>query len=269
MGLSSKSTLPRYSGDEILLGALIAGVLHLACLGPLVARTLNGGFMFSSDEEEEPLVSKPVVQAKLLKLGKPLDPKRLPDRLVPRARTAKHHKITASREDPANKPDAGAEPPPNTQDSDLQNLIAKSDPFAEDAGAARPEEGSEFGVDGGTETDPAKVRAGDMYAAMLAKYFHERWQYPTVISQGEANHLCVVMRVNISPRMVIWHVRQDPVKQSGNALFDDSARNMLQKLLDTRATLPTPPPEVAELYKGRTVDILLAGSTQGDTSRCK
>lgn len=267
MPLSPKPLLPRYGGDEILLGAACAALLHLAFLGPLVARTIRGETTPADDDQ--PLVARPVVQARLLKLGKPIDRSRLPDRLVPRARTAKHQDIHASQDSAQQRADAGAPPPPNTQDSDLQNLIAKSDPFAEDAGAARPEEGHELGVDGGTETDPAKVRAGDMYAAALGKFFHERWQYPTVISQGEASRLCVVMRVNLSPRMVVWHVRQEPVKRSGNDLFDDSARTMLQKLLDTRAPLPEPPAEVGEMYKGRTVDILLAGDTQGDTTRCK
>ena len=51
-------------------------------------------------EEEKPLISRPVVQASLLKLGKPIDPKKLPDRLVPQTRTAPKKQITASREDP-------------------------------------------------------------------------------------------------------------------------------------------------------------------------
>ncbi len=44
--------------------------------------------------------------------------------------------------------------------------------------------------------------------------------------------------------MVIWHVRIAPVKKSGNDLFDDSARSMLQKLLDDRTELPEPPPRL-------------------------
>ena len=108
-----------------------------------------------------------------------------------------------------------------------------------------------------------------MYAARLGTFLHDRWQYPTVISQGEANRLCTVFRVNLSPRMVVWHVNTEPVKKSGNELFDDSARSMLMKLLDDHAPLPEPPPEVAEMYKGRTVDIALSGDLHGDQSRCR
>ena len=258
---------PGYEGDEIALGVGLAIALHAIPIAAIVLKAMYP----SIEVEEEPLVAKPVIGATLLKLGKPLDPKKLPDRIVPKARTAPDQKVVASREDPLkknDKPDAGP-PPTNTQPSDIQQLIAKSDPFAEDAGKARPEEGHAEGIEGGTETDPSKVKAGDMYAAQLGAFLHERWQYPTVISQGEANRLCTVFQVAISPRMQVWHVRAEPVKKSGNDLFDDSARSMLQKLLDDRTPLPEPPNEVAEAFRGRTVQIALSGDLHGDSSRCK
>ncbi|MCA9590053.1 MAG: TonB C-terminal domain-containing protein [Myxococcales bacterium] len=258
---------PRYTGDEIVLGVIAALALHAAALGPLVYKAVRPP---SPDAEEEtPFVARPVVQATLLKLGKPIDKNKLPDRFVPKARTAPKKQLIASREDPIKTHDAGAPPPPNTQDSDLQNLIAKSDPFAEDGGITRPEEGHPGGVDGGTETDPTKVRAGDMYATLLGTFFHERWTIPTVISQGQANNMCVVFQVAVSRNMVIWHVKQAPVRPSGNELFDDSARAMLQKLLEDHAPLPQPPAEVEELFRGRTVQIALSGNPRGDSSRCK
>lgn len=81
--------------------------------------------------------------------------------------------------------------------------------------------------------------------------------------------MCVVFQIAISNRMVIWHVKEAPVRKSGNDLFDDSAREMLQKLLDGRASLPEPPPEVADIYKGRTINVTLAGDAHGDASKCR
>jgi hypothetical protein len=268
---------PRYSTDEVVLGVTVALALHLVTIGPVVAKGLcqssKGGYWFCArftvPEEEMPLVARPVVQASLLKLGKPIDPKKLPDRLVPQQRTAPKQQVTASHEDPPHKKrDAGAPPPPNAHDSDIANLINKSDPFAEDAGKPRIEHGHASGSDAGTETDPNKVRAGDAYAAKLGLLFGQRLTIPSVISIGEARRLCAVFQININRNMVVWHVRQSPVRSSGNELFDDAARSMLLKLLDDRLTLPAPPPEVEELYRGRTVQVQIPGDTHGGSSAC-
>ncbi len=255
---------PRYTTDEAVLGLVVAIALHIVVIGPFVYRAIVPAA--HNEEDDKPLVSRPVVQASLLKLGKPLDPKKLPDRLVPQQRTAPKKQITASKEDPGKKQDAGA-PPPNAADSDLTNLVAKSDPFAEDAGKRQPEEGHESGVDGGTETDPSKVRAGDMYATQLGQFFGQRLNVPSVISVGDERRLCAVYEINIGKNMVIWYVRNNPVKSSGNELFDDAARSMLLKLLEDKAALPQPPKEVDELYRGRRVQIIVTGRN-GDPSRC-
>ncbi len=261
---------PRYSADELVLGVVIAGALHLIAAGPFVVKAVWPRAF--ATEEEKPLVARPVIQASLLKLGKPVDPKKLPDRLVPQTRSAPKKQTVASREDPlVPKRDAGAAPPPpkDAEDKDIANLIAKSDPFAEDARKARPEEGHAAGVDGGQETDPSKVKAGDMYAAQLGQFFTERNHVPTIISVGEARRMCVVFEMRVGRNMVIWHVRQDPVKASGNPMFDDSARAMLLKLLEDKTALPTPPKEVDEQYRSRTVQLSILGDPHGDPSRCK
>ena len=261
---------PRYTTDELVLGVVVAAALHVLAVGPFVVKAV---WPSKDSEEEKPIVARPVIQASLLKLGKPIDPKKLPDRLVPQARTAPKKQIVASREDPGpKKPDAGVPPPPpppNTQDDDLTKLISKSDPFAEDAGKPRQEEGHAAGIDGGQETDPNKVKAGDMYAAKLGQYFGQHLNVPTVITVGEARKLCAVFEVNVGKNMAIWHVKSTPVKASGNELFDDAARSMLLKLLEDKAALPEPPKEVDELYRGRRLQIQVPGDPHGDSSRCK
>ncbi len=255
---------PKYSGDEVVFGVVLGIALHVVVLLPFVYKALVPSS--HSDEEEKPLVSRPVVQASLLKLGKPIDPKKLPDRLIPQQRTAPKKQINASADDPVKKPDAGP-PPPNAADSDLANLVNKSDPFAEDAGKQRPEEGHESGIDGGTETDPSKVRAGDMYATQLGQFFGQHLNVPSVISVGDERKLCAVYEINIGKNMVIWYVRAAPVKTSGNELFDDAARSMLLKLLEDKAPLPQPPKEVDDQYRGRRIQIVVTGRN-GDASRC-
>jgi hypothetical protein len=244
-----------YEGDEVALGVALAIALHAIPILLIVLKAIYP----STDVEDEVVVGKPIVAATLLKLGKPMDPKKLPDRIVPQQRTAPKKETVASREDKnPNKPDAGP-PPPLAQESDLTRLVNKSDPFAEDAGKIRPEEGHELGTKEGTETDPNKVRAGDMYAAQLAKFFQDHWQYPSTISQGQANNLCVYVQFTLNRNMVIWHVTTNPVKSSGNQLFDESAITMLQKLMDDKTALPDPPKEVEQTFRGRAVPIGLTG----------
>ena len=129
---------PAYEGDEVALGIALAFALHAIPIAAIILRVYFPG----RQVDEQPFVSQPVIGANLLKLGKPLDPKQLPDRLVPKARTAPPQKIVASREDPhkSEKSDAGP-PPPDTKDSAIQQLIAKSDPFAEDPKKQRPDQG--------------------------------------------------------------------------------------------------------------------------------
>jgi hypothetical protein len=260
---------PKYEGDEIAVGIAITVAIHAI---PIALIALKAMFPnLGPQTEDDPVVARPIIAASLLKLGKPLDPTKLPDRLVPRAATAPRHEVVASRDEPQQKKpdlDAGT-PPPLAKESDITRLISKSDPFAEDGGKDRPEEGHLEGVEGGTETDPNKVHAGDMYAAKLGQFFHDRWQYPTVISQGEANKLCVVYQIALNRFMNVWHVRVEPVKKSGNDLFDDSAREMLQKLLDDHTPLPEPPTEVQDASRGKTIQIGLSGDLHGDTSRCR
>src|SRR6478672_2252259 len=126
---------PRYTSDELVLGVVVAVALHLLAAGPFVVKAEWPGAL---EAEEKPLVARPVIQASLLKLGKPIDPKKLPERFVPQARTAPPKQLVASREDPGpKKPDAcGPLSPPDTADSEIANLIKKTDPFAEDAGKA-------------------------------------------------------------------------------------------------------------------------------------
>lgn len=252
---------PKHSADEVVLGLFITLAVHLV---PVALVVLHVVLPAPPEKQEEALVAKPVIAASLLKLGK-IDPSKLPDRLKPIANQAPKKDALASQNDPQKKLDAGA--PPNARDSDHTERADKNDLFAEDGGR-RLTEGNPNGVEGGLETDPSKVHAGDMYALKLGTFIRERWSIPSVISQGDASKLCVVYQVNIGPRMVIWYLRSDPIKKSGNDLFDDSARAVLQKLLDDKTALPEPPPEVEGQFRSHTVQLLLSGDMHGDASQC-
>jgi hypothetical protein len=255
-----KAYRPKYTGDEILLGLVLTIAIHV------IPGVLIGWKILHPpppEPPEEELVAKPIIAAQMLKLGK-IDPNKLPQRLKPIQNTAPKADILASSDDPLKKHDAGP-PEPLAKDSPNTVKTDKNDLFAEDGGRPKTAEGNPAGVDGGTETDPSKVRGGSEYAGKLTEFFKQRWSVPSVITGAEAARLCVTFQFQIDRRMHVWYIKNDAVKKSGNDLFDDSARSMLQKLRDDNSGLPDPPPEVENLYRGRTVQLVL---TFGDPSKC-
>jgi hypothetical protein len=247
---------PRYARDEIVLGVAVAFSLHVLVIGPFVVKSVLPSA--SKPEDEKPRVPVPYVQANLLKLGRPVDASKLPDRFVPKKNLAPRHEKHASREDPPkDRPDAGPPPPPDAEDSDLTKLIKNSNLFSADAGKLPPAEGHADGTDGGTEMDRNKVRQGDRFPAMLSAFLHARWQLPSVISVGEASKLCVPISIATTRDMKIWSVSVNG--SSGNEVFDESARSMLFRVRDSNAQLPEPPPEEAERYRQRSILLRLCG----------
>lgn len=231
-------------------------ILHLVVVGPFVVKSILPSARDA--EDEKPRVAAPIVQANLLKLGRPVDANKLPDRFVPKKNLAPKKEKVASREDQAKeKPDAGPPPPPDAEDSQITQLIKNSNLYAEDAGKQAPAEGHADGTDGGTEMDRRKVRAGDRYPGMLSSFFHSRWQLPSVISVGEASKLCVPVSIATTRDMKVWNVSVNGT--SGNQMFDDSARSMLFQVRDSGTQLPEPPPEEAERYRQRTIPLRLCG----------
>jgi hypothetical protein len=141
-----------------------------------------------------------------------------------------------------------------------EDFIGRTTSSSEDASTAVP-------VVAVTEAERAKALG--RYASQLDQFFRQRWQIPTSVSVAEAQRLCVTFQVSVSRALVIWHVRTVPTKTSGNALVDDSARTMLEKLMQDRTQLPDPPPEVAELFRARTLMISLMANPKADASSCK
>jgi hypothetical protein len=247
---------PRYAADEITLGVAVAVALHVLVIALFVVKSVLPSA--SNGEDEKPRVPVPFIQANLLKLGRPVDASKLPDRFVPKKNLAPKKEKVASREDPTKeKPDAGPPPPPDAEDSRLTQLIKNSNLFAADAGKQAPAEGHADGTDGGTEMDRNKVRQGDRFPGMLSAFLHARWQLPSVISVGEASKLCVPISIGTTRDMKVWNVSVNG--SSGNQVFDDSARSMLFRVRDSGAQLPEPPPEEADRYRQRSILLRLCG----------
>ena len=185
-----------------------------------------------------------VVEARFVKLGKPFDPKKIPNRKVPAKTTAPQPGTAVSKnENPpkVKKPDAGT-PPPKAEANLLRNLGDRAQAFAEIAKKSE-EEGDPQGIEDGTET---QARAGDLYRGQLVMFFKRGWSIPSTL--GDTSKLTTRARVEITPdRHVGPH---EVVKPSGEPLFDQSVEDRFNELRSLGTTLPEPPPEVRSQFQG-------------------
>ncbi|HET8939430.1 MAG TPA: TonB C-terminal domain-containing protein [Polyangiales bacterium] len=219
-------------GAHLLLPGAIAGIIaFLAATG--IGRT-----------KPHEIKEDRVVEARFVKLGKPLDPKKIPNRKVPVKTTAPPQGVAVSKNaDPpkVKKPDAGP-PPPRAEEDLLARLGDRAQAFAEIA-EKRDEEGDPQGIQGGTETT---AKAGDLYRGQLVMFFKRGWTIPTTL--GDTSKLTTRARVEVTPdRHVGAH---EIVKPSGDALFDQSVEDRFNELRSLGTTLPEPPPEVRSQFEG-------------------
>ena len=195
-----------------------------------------------------------VVEARFVKLGQKLDPKKLPNRKPPIKTTAPQPGVAVSKEmDPPKpkKPDAGP-PPQRAEENPLLRLGDRAQAFAEIA-EKREQEGDPQGIAEGTET---QAKAGDLYRGQLVSFFKRGWTIPSTL--GDTSRLQTRASVKITPdRHVGEH---EIVKSSGEPLFDQSVEDRFNELRSLGTTLPEPPPEVAAQFSGTwTLDVNFIG----------
>ncbi len=184
-----------------------------------------------------------IVEASFVKLGKKLDPTKIPNRKVPIKTTAPQPGVAVSKNmDPPkpNKPDAGP-PPEHAQEDLLTHLGDRAQAFAEMA-QQQEQEGDPNGVADGTETT---AKAGDIYLGQVAMFFKRGWTVPTTIADPSGFTTKITIEIT-ADRHVGTH---DIVKTSGDALFDQSVEDRINELRAQASTLPEPPPEIADKYR--------------------
>ncbi len=123
------------------------------------------------------------------------------------------------------------------------NLTA---PVASGATAtSAPSEGSEQGAANGTETDPLKGRAADMYRAQLASWFAAHFQIRGKVpfDRLKTLHASAVVTVTGDRKVGSFSV----VKTSGDPEFDAEVTATLTRIQSAGTELPAPPPMYPEL----------------------
>lgn len=101
-------------------------------------------------------------------------------------------------------------------------------------------EGSEQGSASGTETDPLKGRAADMYRAQIAAWFMARFNIRGKLSFEKLKTLRAAAVVSVTPDRKVGSF--SIVKPSGDPTFDAQVQATLAGAQSSGAELPAPPP---------------------------
>ena len=236
-----------FGGIMFALGAHLLVPASIALMLAIIAATGIGA------TPTQAIVEDKVVEARFVKLGKKLDPKLLPNRRPPIKTTAPQPGVAVSKEmDPPKpkKPDAGP-PPEKAEENPLLRLGDRAQAFAEIA-EKREEEGDPQGIAEGTETE---ARAGDLYRGQLVAFFKRGWTIPSTL--GDTSKLTTRASFEITSDLKIGDF--EILKESGNALFDQSVEDRFNELRSLQTTLPEPPPEVRDQFVGSRVDVNFNG----------
>lgn len=235
---------------EIALAVALAVAVQAAAVVALQASNLDKSALMPEIDKGAafPVRVTPVLDldAPLLKLGGKRDKMKLPDRWVrqtPKQRVEEKAFVSpkaGKTEQDIPQPDvkiadAGTEPPP--PDAEITKQV---DTEVAEADAAPPANtdvaGHADGVKEGTETDPLKARAVDLYRSRIAGWFSSRFRVSgSGLPQEELVKLRVLASVQLSDRRVVSFT----ITPSGNGAFDAAARAMLEGAKG--AEIPPPP----------------------------
>lgn len=232
MSLEAKHDHPwdqRRRGFEpiVVVGLLITVLLHGGVVGSML-------WLRRAEAAQPPPPPRKYVVAKLVRLGKKRDPKKLPNKIVPQVSTRKINKVSY---------DARADDTPvrrkrkrPDRDAKIADKLRSSLDKAAQLAKLRDmeQEGDPNGVAGGTASEASE---GDVYMTRIADIWNRTWSLPAVIDRADAKKLFVLVVIKIDRKGKVASVHFD--RKSGNDVFDGSIKAAWARI----KRLPVPPPD--------------------------
>ncbi len=248
-----------FEGLEIGLACFVAVAAQLAFGAMLSASDPHTMQADISDDNVKPLAVAitPIVDEEVLptlKLGGKKKKNALPDMWqkpkpvplktkTPEAENAVQPSTKADVDAPSNPDAAVTEAGQEPSDAEV---VAKTDQPELDASVeAGPDpnltgEGSAAGSKDGTETDPLKAQAKDLYKAQLSAWFSSRFNIKGKIPFDVLKTLFASATVTVTADRKVGGY--SITKPSGNATFDAELEKTLSGIQSSGAVLPPPPP---------------------------
>ena len=254
--------LSEYPPSDILIAFGSASLFLLVCAIGLKASAAERPETASLPDKatEAPVKVIPVIdlEAPLLKLGGKPDPGRLPDRWVKKsakARVEQKAQVSTAADKTIESiptpdlPVAEKPLPPAPPDAEVTKQVdAPVVPTSAPAPPSNvPVEGHQDGVAEGTETDPLKARAVDLYRARIVAWFSGRFRVSgSGLSAEDLLKYKVGATVEIGADRTVSGYTLSP---SGNAAFDAAAKSALDGAKGQ--SLPPPPDNYPDIVQSR------------------
>jgi hypothetical protein len=240
----------------LVFGAISAAAALLGLLAlPFVGRA-------EASPRTSPYDGEPFeyVEARLLKWGEVKDDTKLPDRIVPALPTAPEEVLPLDTNENKPEPEIKEEERDRQRDAvsddKLREVFDKARAFAEIQDDYVPE-GHPDGVPDGDVTDPALASLGATYGHRIKRIFLERWIVPTLLGEEQLKKLKVKVNITVGADMTIADI--EFLRRSGNAMFDDSVQNAIDKVIKEERTLPPPPEAIAPRIFGGGINLTFHG----------
>lgn len=260
--MSTARALSDFRAGEVVISVLVSVAVLVGAGVALSAAALDRPAATPEIDKGTAVPVKVVpvldLDAPLLKLGGKRDPGKLPDRWVrrkpkPRAEqrsfvSTKAGKTTQDIPPPEVKmAEAKTKPPP--PDAELTKQVDTPVEGVVDAGppANVDQEGHADGVKEGTEVDPLKARAVDLYRAKIAAWFSGKFRVSgSGLSKEDLLKYKVAASVSVGADRTVTSYTINP---SGNAAFDAAARAALDSAKGKE--LPPPPENYPDVVQSR------------------
>lgn len=267
--MAVRAFLPQELALALFLSALVEGGL----VGLIVVAGQNRAKVAAHEApvpEEIPIAVKPVLDdLPLLKLGSKKVKAKLPDMWTKQAPVQRFEETsapspkaaktpTALPTTPLAKADAAPPPPDAAIAKEVDQKLADAAPAKEEPNL--PTEGAADGVKNGTETDPLKARALDLYKAKIAGWFQVRFRPPTDLPCDVVHGLSSAVQISVGPDRTITSYTVS--RPSSNSEFDAKVKATLDGVVGQQ--LPPPPPLYPDLSPGT----LLQPSFSGKSAPC-
>ncbi len=241
----SARAAPAFDSHEIAIAiavALLAQLLFVAGFQLPPPKLVQAEI---SNDNAQPIA---VAITPILKLGTK-NPTQLPSQWQRKKPTPPAPPTTAAVPSPQADKTPQAIPTTHVSDAAVPTVVPEAAAPDQPTAAAAPEggavttassvQGSEQGAANGTETDPLKARAADMYRAQLASWFAARFNIRGKIPFDQLKTLHASAVVTISDRHVVGFSVTRP---SGDPTFDAEVQGTLTRIQSGGAELPAPPP---------------------------